>query len=163
MEDISRPIVAIRYISSTHTSQLYESDVGLMCEYVLDESSKVKKPYKCSEKTYNYFSDIDVSPHDFVIVRGGDAVKLAIVDHIVTDGNYRPFRTIIAKVDFGKQLEQKRKEAEQKILIDKIEKTVKAMRTKEDIMSSAKRYAKHNPELADMLAKLKEMEKQSNE
>lgn len=158
MNDISRTIVAVRYLQQDRNQFRAESDVGPICERILDDADKARQSYTLSEKAYNYFTDVEVKLGDFVIVRGGDAVKLAIVDHIATDGDYRPFRTVVARLDFGDKLEQKRREAARKVLIDKVEKAVRAARSKEEVMSMAEHYAGQDPKIAVLLAELKLME-----
>ena len=96
-----------------------------------------------------------------VIVRGGDEVKLAVVDSLVADGTYRATRTIVGRVDFGPALAEKRREQEReqerKALVKKIERRVRETQAKEEVMSKAEHYAATDPAIAEMLAKLKEM------
>lgn len=110
-----------------------------------------------SDKAYHYFTDVYVEPGDVVIIRGGDEVKLAVVDSLVVDGTYRATRTIVGRVDFGLALAEKRREQERKALVKEIERRVRETQAKEEVMSKAEHYAATDPAIAEMLAKLKEM------
>ena len=162
MQDISKPIVAVRYMQTERDAKRVwsEGDVGEMCERYLDQAGIVdRKPggIFLSEKAYHYFTDVPVEPGDVVIVRGGDEVKLAVVDNIVTDGTYRATRTIVGRVDFGPVLAEKRREQERKALAKEIERRVREAQAKEEVMTKAEQYAATDPVIAEMLAKLKEM------
>ena len=161
-QDISRSIVAVRYMQTQRDAKRVwsEGDVGEMCERYLDQAGIVDhKPggIFLSDKAYHYFTDVLVEPGDVVIVRGGDEVKLAVVDSLVADGTYRATRTIVGRVDFGPALAEKRREAERQALTKEIERRVRAAQAKEEVMSKAEHYAAADPALAEMLTKLKEM------
>ena len=162
MQDISKPIVAVRYMQTQRDAKRVwsEGDVGEMCERYLDQAGIADhKPggIFLSDKAYHYFTDVPVEPGDVVIVRGGDEVKLAVVDNLVADGTYRATRTIVGRVDFGPALAEKRREQERKALVKEIERRVRETQAKEEVMSKAEHYAATDPAIAEMLAKLKEM------
>ena len=161
MQDISKPIVAVRYLQTHRDSRRCwsEGNVGEMCEKFLDAAGVVdgKNGLCLSDKPYHYFTDIDVQPGDLVVVRGGDEVKLAMVDGPATYGTYRATRTVVAKMDFGPVLAEKRREAERQALTKEIERRARAAQAKEEFMSRAEYYAAVDPTLAEMLTKLKEM------
>ena len=161
MQDISKPIVAVRYLQTHRDSRRCwsEGNVVEMCEKFLDAAGVVdgKNGLCLSDKPYHCFTDIDVQPGDLVVVRGGYEVKLAMVDGPAADGTYRATRTIVAKMDFGSILAERRREAERQALTKKIERRARAAQTKEEIMSKAEYYAATDPVLAEMLTKLKEM------
>ena len=162
MQDISKPIVAVRYMQTQRDAKRVwsEGDVGEMCERYLDQAGIADhKPggIFLSDKAYHYFTDVPVEPGDVVIVRGGDEVKLAVVDSLVADGTYRATRTIVGRVDFGPALAEKRREQERKALVKEIERRVRETQAKEEVMTKAEHYAATDPAIAEMLAKLKEM------
>ena len=162
MQDISKTIVAVRYMQTQLDANRVwsEGDVGKMCERYLDQAGIADHKLGgifLSEKAYHYFTDVPVTPGDVVIVRGGDEVKLAVVVNIVTDGTYRATRTIVGRVDFGPALAEKRREQERKALVKEIERRVRETQAKEEVMSKAEHYAATDPAIAEMLAKLKEM------
>lgn len=162
MQDISKPIVAVRYMQTQRDAKRVwsEGDVGEMCERYLDQAGIVdRKPggIFLSEKAYRYFTDVPVEPGDVVIVRGGDEVKLAVVDSLVAGGIVAATRTIVGRVDFGPALAEKRREQERKALVKEIERRVREAQAKEEVMTKAEQYAATDPVIAEMLAKLKEM------
>ena len=61
------------------------------------------------------------------------------------------------RVDFGPALAEKRREQERKALVKEIERRVRETQAKEEVMSKAEHYAATDPAIAEMLAKLKEM------
>ena len=96
MQDISKPIVAVRYMQTQRDAKRVwsEGDVGEMCERYLDQAGIVDhKPggIFLSDKAYHYFTDVPVEPGDVVIVRGGDEVKLAVVDSLVAEGTFERY------------------------------------------------------------------------
>lgn len=166
MQDISKPIVAVRYMQTMRgkrggASVWSDGNVGEMCEQYLDQAGIVDQSCNgivLSDKAYHYFTDVPVEPGDVVIVRGGgDEVKLAVVDSLVADGTYRATRTIVGRVDFGPALAEKRREQERKALVKEIERRVRETQAKEEVMTKAEHYAATDPAIAEMLAKLKEM------
>lgn len=162
MQNISKATVAVRYlrINVTPVRCWSEGNVGEMCEKFLDAAGVVdgKNGLCLSDKLYHYFTDIDVQPGDLVVVRGGDEVKLAMVDGPATVPVIAgATRTVVAKMDFGPALVERRREAERQALTKEIERRVRAAQAKEDVMSKAEYYAVADPALAEMLTKLKEM------
>lgn len=159
MQNISKAIVAVRYLQTQRDSRRCwsEGNVGEMCEKFLDAAGVVdgKNGLCLSDKPYHYFTDIDVQPGDLVVVRGGDEVKLAMVDGPATVAGAT--RTVVAKMDFGPALVERRREAERQALTKEIERRVRAAQAKEEVMSKAEYYAAADPALAEMLTKLKEM------
>lgn len=162
MHDISKTIVAVRYMQTQRNARnaWSEGDVGEMCERYLNQAGFVD--YKLggiflSSKAYHYFTDVAVEPGDVVIVRGGNEVKLAIVDNIVTDGPYRATRTIVGRVDFGPAITEKRREQERKALLKELGQRVREVQAKEEVRSKAEQYALTDPAIAEILVKLKEM------
>ena len=164
MSDISRPIVAVRYVQTHPGSKgtWSRGDVGEMCETFLEQNGRFSEQRGglcLSGQAYHYFTDVAVEPGDLVVVRGGDAVSLAQVERMVTTGEVRATRTVVARLDFGSVLALRRKEAERIAVTRELEKCIRAAKTKEDVLNQAEYYATKNAEVAELLNKLKELEK----
>jgi hypothetical protein len=162
MTGIARSIVAVRFIQSSRYGT--SSDMPEICEAFMECGGVLSQGHgrhlSLSSAAYNYFTDVPVNVGDLVVVRGGDKVSLAVVDALVQNGDFRPTRTIVGKLDFGPKFVAVAKEKEKQRVREKLEKRIKHLRDNEEVLAYASRYAAMDTETAQLLAEFTSFEGQ---
>ena len=153
--DISRTVVAVRYVQETKNKPNWENDASVRIEQVATDSATLG----LSAKAYHYFTNVPVVPGDYVLIRGGDYLHLGVIDSEVSNGDVRATREIIAKIDFGPALAKRRAEKERAEKLKELKRLIEVERDKEDALHLAEKYQQINPAIAALYAELAKEDK----
>lgn len=154
--NMSTNAVTVRYLvykeGNADLSYLLEGSLNQYHEQL----GMMKGDLTLSENNYCYVTNVPVKTGDVVLVKSKSGIKAAVVhSHFAHGKTPRPWRTVIAKVEFGEVLAHQRRERRKEEIMARLTGLIADSMGKEEVIREADRIYSYSLEVKDLLDEYK--------